>query len=61
MVQILFKDLRYTFAGHEKAARFYENPARYQNVELPVKMPAQKDSVNLYNLQKKDDSITFME
>jgi adenylate/nucleoside-diphosphate kinase len=30
-------------------------------MELPVKMPSIKDSVNLFNLQKKDDSINFME
>jgi len=30
-------------------------------VQLPVKMPPPKDSVLLYQLQKQDESITFME
>lgn len=30
-------------------------------MELPVKMPAPKDFVSFYHLQKKDESITLME
>lgn len=58
---ISFKDSRFVFASEEKASRFFLNPSRYNQVQLPVKMPAPKDSVLLYQLQKQDDSITFME
>lgn len=58
---VSFKDSRFVFASEEKASRFFLNPSRYNQVQLPVKMPAPKDAVLLYQLQKQDDSITFME
>jgi adenylate/nucleoside-diphosphate kinase len=61
LIVVNFKDARYIFASQEKAAKFFFNPSRYCNVQLPVKMPAGKDPVSLFSLQKQDDSITFME
>lgn len=49
---VSFKDSRFVFASQEKASRFFLNPGRYNQVQLPVKMPAPKDSVQLYQLQK---------
>ena len=61
LIVVSFKDTRFIFETQEKAAKFYFNPSRYCNVQLPVKMPATKDPVSLFSLQKQEDSITFME
>lgn len=61
LITVTFKDVRFIFASTEKAAKFYLNPSRYASVTLPVKMPPAIDPVNLYSLQKQEDSITFME
>ena len=47
---VSFKDNRFVFASEEKASRFFLNPSRYHQVQLPVKMPPPKDSVLLYQL-----------
>ena len=52
LIVVSFKDSRYIFASQEKAAKFFFNPSRYCNVQLPVKMPATKDPVSLFSLQK---------
>lgn len=61
LILVNFKDQRYVFETQEKAIKFMWDPARYSGVQLPVKMPASKDSVSLYSLQRKETSITFME
>lgn len=61
LIVISFKDNRFVFASEEKASRFFMNPSRYHKEVLPVKMPASKDPVLLYQLQKQSESITFME
>lgn len=57
---VSFKDQRFVFASQEKASRFFLNPSRYHQVQLPVKMPAPKDPVLLHQLQKQEDCKTFM-
>jgi len=54
------------FESEEKALKFFLNPSKYSQVQLPVKMPAPKDTVLLYGLLKKGEdesngSMTFME
>lgn len=49
------------FSNIEKARKFYATPQRYFKTQLPVKLPPRKEPVGLYNLSKKDDSITFLE
>lgn len=57
---VSFKDQRFVFSSQEKASRFFLNPSRYHQVQLPVKMPAPKDPVLLHQLQKQEDCKTFM-
>lgn len=45
---VQFKDNRYIMASEEKLKKFFENPSRYANAQLPVKMPAAVDSVHLF-------------
>jgi hypothetical protein len=52
LIVVSFKDTRFIFASQEKASKFFNNPSRYCNVQLPVKMPATKDPVSLFSLQK---------
>ena len=56
---VSFKDNRFVFASEEKAAKFFLCPSAYATVQLPVKMPPNKDPVLLAHL-KKDNSETFM-
>lgn len=37
------------------------NPSKYAKAELPVKMPATEEPVNLFTLQGNEESTTFME
>lgn len=49
-------------ASEEKLKKFFENPSRYANASLPVKMPAAVDPVHLFQLRKSDgESITFLQ
>ena len=57
---ISFKDQRFVFSSEEKASRFFANPSRYHQVQLPVKMPPPKEPILLHQLQKQDDCKTFM-
>ena len=41
--------------------KFFQQPSRYVKVQLPKKIPPQVMPVNLYNLQKEKNSITFLE
>jgi len=50
LILVNFKDQRYVFETQEKAIKFMFDPARYSGVQLPVKMPASKDSVSLFSL-----------
>ena len=38
-----------------------KNPAKYNKVELPVKMPPAEDKITLFALQNNEESTTFME
>jgi hypothetical protein len=58
---VLYKDDRYVFDSESKLQRFLTNPFKYSKATLPVKMPPPEDKVSLYNLQKMEDSISFME
>lgn len=58
---ILYKEDRYVFESEFKLQRFLANPFKYSKATLPVKMPPPEDKVSLYNLQKMEDSISFME
>jgi YHS domain-containing protein len=58
---ILFKDGKYVFDTENKLQRFLANPFKYAKAVLPVKMPPPEDKISLFNLQKMEDSIAFME
>ncbi len=58
---IVYRDDKYIFDSEFKLQRFLSNPFKYSKASLPVKMPPPEDKVSLYNLQKMEDSISFME
>jgi hypothetical protein len=58
---ILFRDGKYVFDTEHKLQRFLANPFKYAKAVLPVKMPPPEDKISLFNLQKMEDSIAFME
>jgi adenylate/nucleoside-diphosphate kinase len=58
---IIYKEDKYVFDSEFKLQKFLSNPFKYSKATLPVKMPPPDDKVSLYNLQKMEDSISFME
>ncbi len=58
---ISFKGEKFVFCSEEKLAKFLQTPARYAKTKLPVKIPSEEKPVLLHNLQKEENSITFLE
>jgi YHS domain-containing protein len=58
---INYKGEKFVFASEEKLAMFLMQPSRYAKTKLPVKIPSDEKPVLLYNLQKEENSITFLE
>lgn len=58
---VIYKEDKYVFDSEFKLQRFLSNPFKYCKASLPVKMPPPDDKVSLFNLQKMEDSISFME
>jgi hypothetical protein len=58
---VIYRDDKFIFDSEFKLQRFLANPFKYSRATLPVKMPPPEDKVSLYNLQKMEDSISFME
>ena len=56
-----FKGEKYSFANEEKLGKFIMTPSRYHKTKLPVKIPPEQKPIQLYNLQKEENSITFLE
>lgn len=61
LLLILFKEGKYVFDNEFKLQRFLVNPYKYARATLPVKMPPPEEKISLFNLQKMEDSIAFME
>lgn len=61
LLVVQYKDNRYVFVDEEKLVRFFTEPTKYADAQLPVKMPPNVDPVQLIKLQGTDDSITFLE
>lgn len=61
LLLISYKDDKYCFANEEKLIKFFQSPGRYSKAQLPVKRPPDVKPVSLYNLQKEENSITFLE
>lgn len=61
LLLIVFKDAKYVFESEIKLQRFLANPYKYARATLPVKMPPPEDKISLFNLQKMEESIAFME
>jgi len=57
----IFKGEKYSFANEEKLCKFLLQPQRYAKTKLPVKIPPEQKPILLYNLQKEENSITFLE
>lgn len=58
---ISYKGDKFAFASEEKLVKFTQACSRYAKVKLPVKIPPENKPVLLYNLQKEENSITFLE
>lgn len=58
---LTFKGEKYCFCSEEKLQKFAQLPSRYSKTQLPVKIPPDNKPVYLYNLQKEDNSVTFLE
>lgn len=58
---VVYREDKYIFESEFKLQRFLANPTKYSRASLPVKMPPPDDKVSLHNLQKMDDSISYME
>lgn len=61
LLVVQYKDNRYVFTDEEKLFRFFMEPSKYADAQLPVKMPPTVDPVALVKLQQQEDSITFLE
>ena len=61
LLLILFREGKFVFDNEFKLQRFLANPYKYAKATLPVKMPPPEDKISLFNLQKMEDSIAFME
>jgi hypothetical protein len=61
LLLIVYREHKFIFDSEFKLQRFLANPFKYQKASLPVKMPPPEDKISLFNLQKMDDSIAFME
>lgn len=58
---VVYREDKYIFESEFKLQRFLANPSKYSRASLPVKMPPPDDKISLHNLQKMDDSISYME
>jgi len=58
---INFKGEKYAFTSEEKLQKFASTPSRYSKTKLPVRIPPDNKPVYLYNLQKEENSVTFLE
>lgn len=47
---VQYKDVKFAFENEVKLQKFLRTPARYNSVELPVKMPPHEEPVSLYTL-----------
>ena len=56
-----FKGEKFCFANEEKMQKFVLQPTRYAKTKLPVKIPPEQKPIPLHNLQKEENSITFLE
>ena len=56
-----FKGEKFCFANEEKMQKFMMQPTRYAKTKLPVKIPPEQKPIPLHNLQKEENSITFLE
>jgi len=58
---VSFKGEKYCFTSEEKLQKFVLTPSRYSKTKLPVKIPPDNKPVYLHNLQKEENSVTFLE
>ncbi len=61
LLVISFKGDKFTFCSEEKLQKFLMSPSRYAKTKLPVKIPPDEKPILLYNLQKEENSVTFLE
>jgi len=58
---ISYKGDKWSFCSEEKLQKFAMTPQRYSKTKLPDKIPPEDKPVYLHNLQKEENSVTFLE
>ena len=58
---ISYKGDKWSFCSEEKLQKFALTPQRYSKTKLPDKIPPEDKPVYLHNLQKEENSVTFLE
>lgn len=61
ILSAIYGQRKFVFADEHKLQKFLVNPSKFAKITLPVKMPAETNKVTLFNLQKLDDSVVYME
>lgn len=62
LLVVQYKDKKFTFQDELKLQAFVKNPAKYNKIDLPTKMPPHDDPISLFNMsQNSEDSTIFME
>jgi len=61
LLVVSFKGEKFTFCSEEKLQKFLLSTSRYSKTKLPVKIPPEEKPILLYNLQKEENSVTFLE
>ena len=51
MLLVIYKSKKYVFESERKLQAFLAAPAKYNEAELPVKMPPSKDPISLAEMQ----------
>lgn len=58
---IQYKEEKYILSSEENLDKFFAHPSRYSKAKLPVKIPPEQKQVALFQLQKEENSVTFLE
>jgi adenylate/nucleoside-diphosphate kinase len=61
LLVISHKEEKYIFSSEENLQKFFNHPSKYSKAKLPVKIPPEVKEVSLFNLQREENSVTFLE
>jgi len=61
LLVITYKEEKFIFSSEENLVKFFSRPSKYSKAKLPVKIPPEVKPVSLFNLQREENSVTFLE